>query len=497
MQSIFRHGDRSPVYNAFEGSPEKEQIQTYKNYWEEQKGIPKAKYKDQFPVRSHNSRTFDAHAMPWGVLSRYGLYQATERGRRLGQRYANLLKDKWIQSSPRLLENLRNSSHHPQHSHHTHHHHNNHHDQNLIEAYSSNFIRTQLSCSAVMEGLLQQYGQSLHTYPQLHSQWIPPVIPITIAPSNVCPIGVFDSGNGIMAHARKVFASPIVRNREIELKKYSDTLIHAIPYFQIPPTSYSTASVNTSSSSSSSSTSSATKTTTIPATPINFVADTGDKLTRFLWIRAFDFLHTSSQHTLKVVPPTIQNYEYIAGKHLTWRFRTLFSHHEILALASRNLLNIILSNIEEDIKKIQAVRSAAASPTSTHHFPAIRLFSGHDVTLMPLLYSMSLDAPHSVIKVGYPSGNEVELTDAEMINACVPWPNYSSALSFELYEIENTGDYSIEWIFENDRLPQGENLPIPPNAMKDEEILYMKGTLTVPKLRKMTDYIEQLCPREL
>ena len=422
--------------------------------------------------------------MPWGVLSRYGLYQANERGRRLGTKYSTLLRENWAAKLPKTSTSTTSTVHHQQHhqQQHTHEKHHHAHNHNLIEAYSSNFNRTQLSCAGVLDGFLYTFNQTLHNYPSLQALWTPPVIPITIAPSNVCPIGVFDSGNGIMAHARTIFAGPVVRNREEELKSYSSTLIQAIPYFQIPPTAYTGNNVNQS-----------TKVSAAP-TPIHFVGDTGDKTNRFLWIRAFDYLHTSSQHLL-TVPQTIQQYEYIANKHLVWRFRTLFSHHPILALASRNLLNIILSNIEEDIKKLSTPSSSHTS-SALPQFPVVRLFSGHDVTIMPLLYAMSLNAPHSVIKIGYPSGKEIEVTTANDINYQVPWPNYSSSLSFELYEISNN-NYSIEWCFENERLPRGTDISSPVSVMKDEEILYMKGTLTIETLRKIIDYIESVCPREI
>jgi hypothetical protein len=479
-QAIFRHGDRSPVFNAFEGSAHAgEEVAR----WEGRlaSGLARAWRAHAFPVRNVNPRPLDDGRQPWGVLTDRGVRQATERGRRLGERYAGLVEKAFDGRPP-------SSSPSPS-------------SAPVVSASSSNFARTQASCQAVLEGLLGEAARrttgqaeassssSAHrnvelprerggadwrraiaaaASPASSSSVLPPapLVHIATGPSGACAIGVFDSGNGLMAAAKRMWATPAFREREATLKAESDALVAAIPFFFPPATTPQAAPAAAPAS--------------LPVTPMN---DNGPAGSRFLWIRAHDYFHCTREHGFPVIP-AVAHLEAVTHRQLMWRFATLFSHPGVRALATRGLLGALSRNM----------RAAAAGDASPA--PLLHLYSGHDVTLLPLLFSLAAStATAQPITARFEGGSVVRLASADAACAAIPWPSYSSCLSFELHEEEGGGAFSVRWRFDNERHLLGEDGAAAAAAggvHHSSHLLGLEGSLSLEALCALAKEAEEL-----
>ena len=135
------------------------------------------------------------------------------------------------------------------------------------------------------------------------------------------------------------------------------------------------------------------------------------------WFHASDVLTCYNHHLNDVqVPPSLASlmqYCEEAERYLLWRFQQYYAHPKVLELASRDLLRDMALEVHRRIGH----RSVSSCDL------AMTVYSGHDVTLMPLLLQLDgLDAEHSP-----PS-----------------WPTYGSHIAIELWENgANSGEFSL------------------------------------------------------
>lgn len=126
----------------------------------------------------------------------------------------------------------------------------------------------------------------------------------------------------------------------------------------------------------------------------------------FRWIKAADHFECRRHHNIPQLPST----SWCANptmEHLCWRFGTWFSNPELLKLAIGPLIKDILFNFRQVIEK------DVSRETNT---PRILAYSGHDVTLLPLLHALmrrTRPAPHA---------------------GMLGWPEYSTVMAMELVE---------------------------------------------------------------
>ena len=153
------------------------------------------------------------------------------------------------------------------------------------------------------------------------------------------------------------------------------------------------------------------------------------------WFHASDALTCYAHHVADVpVPPTLaplmQHCEE-AERYLLWRFQQYYAHPEVLDLASRDLLRDLAAEVHRHSTQ-QKGYGEDEGQDSANAF-AMTIYSGHDVTLMPLLLQLKgLDADHSP----------------------PAWPTYASHIAFELWEDRaGGGDFSLTLKYFNG-LPQ-------------------------------------------
>jgi hypothetical protein len=516
-----RHGDRTPIINAFEGSAS-EQMEA--SFWAAKAGKIRARHEERFPIVNPNRAAFDVATAPWGILTDKGIAQATERGRRLGKRYRPLLADSLASARAAIASASSASSSSsattsssaaatamtrgP--------------EAAVIAAAASNFNRTQMTAQCALDGIFSAIretasaagGGSSSSWSSSAAAVAASVasgpVPIAVAPSNVCAIGTFDSGNGLMAATRRVFASASVMGRERELASEAKKLIEAIPFFS-PPGIVGGAAAKSARSHPPS-------------------GDDGVSGSRFMWIRAYDYMATSKAHGRPLLP-AVAPLAPLARRHLTWRFRQLFSNVDVLALSSRHLLRTILANAQAAAAASSVVKSAAGSAHTTDSLvvgglPPFHLFSGHDVTIMPLLYALASAGP---VWCKWASGYEAELAAGEAAASAVPWPGYASSVAFELADEGAAGgraeedavgegrpsrgrehhnphqhQFVLRWRFDNEQLLAEEGgasdgiLLRPHDEVEkggpDDVAVHMEGSLTLERLAELVESLDRAAP---
>lgn len=359
-----------------------------------------------FPVRNANAKTFDSIVYPFGVLTQRGIRQTHERGILLRQRYGAFLQPLLQQQSASAerhssRQRRRRRNEDP--------------DAAPVTAVASNYTRTQVSGQQVLSGLLATSDTDAEHF-----------VPIHVGPCATCDIGVFESSNGLLSSMQSVFASTAYAEREAALRDVSGALIQAIPYFQ-----------------------------PVPVDGIkHVVAEHGyGPGSRFLWIRAFDYFHVYRANGLPILP-SVAHLEAITHSHLLWRFRTLYSHAHILRLGVGGLLQTLLRNIDAVVS--QPSHSSPLAPSSSASPQPLHLFSGHDVTLLPLLLAL---ARAGDVQCTYASGTTAALEAGKAAVEAIPWPTYASNVSVELHCVDqksgsavSDGNWRVDWRFDNEQL---------------------------------------------
>jgi hypothetical protein len=379
----------------------------------------------QFPVQNANDAPIGYHKAPWGRLTARGQAQAWERGARLRQRYSE-----WL-------------SEHVQHS-------------ANVQARASNFVRTQLSAQHFLSGLLaSDVGADAAPGPASGAEQPRSSgatgrylcrAAINVRPTATDNIAAFDSDNGLMEAMRQVFASEEYEQREAGVRAAALALTRAVPYFQPDLVA-----------------------------PIAAGAEP-----RFMWIRAFDYFCVLREHGT-LIPPELAHLEQMTHEHLLWRFRTLFAHPHILRLAIGSLLAEIAGSVAAAAATAVLPGCGGAGPParSQHHAqPAVALYSGHDVTILPLLYVLA--GATRTVHLAFASGRTRRVQHVQQALDAVRWPGYASALTLELrQEVPGGAEGAaaqhredamwVAWRFHNDRLGGAAAAPAPGAASLGEQ----------------------------
>ena len=121
----------------------------------------------------------------------------------------------------------------------------------------------------------------------------------------------------------------------------------------------------------------------------------------FLWIRAADVFWTRDAHALALPLEAAIAARTIA--HTLWRFNSWYKDDAILGRAAAPLLERICGQFER----------ARARGDDHADAPALAVYSGHDVTVLPVLHALGVCA--------------------------TKWPGYASAITLELWQHECDG----------------------------------------------------------
>ena len=128
----------------------------------------------------------------------------------------------------------------------------------------------------------------------------------------------------------------------------------------------------------------------------------------FLWIRAADVFWTRNAHALEASTPL--GMRSIA--HTLWRFNSWYQDPAILGRAAVPLLERICAQFER----------VRAGGDGRPDVPDLALFSGHDVTVLPLLHGLGCAG-----------------------DATAQWPGYASAVTLELWQHESDFPDPASW----------------------------------------------------
>lgn len=121
----------------------------------------------------------------------------------------------------------------------------------------------------------------------------------------------------------------------------------------------------------------------------------------FSWLNAADYFVCRRAYQIPYISGTEVHGE-ATERHLSYRFHQFYSHRTILKLVSGRLMHNVLREMQ---KAISGHRESKR----------IVIYSGHDVSLLSILRTI----------------------DANIANDMCFWPEYSSALAFELLEDEH------------------------------------------------------------
>lgn len=395
--AICRHGDRSPAFNALSGSPHQA---AHLEDWQRRVVDSSAKGLSRFPVRNANAATFDNGKFPLQWLTQLGWEQAKARGQALKRDFPDLFPP-----PPPSAATV----------------------PPFIRCRASNYVRTQLTAAAVLEGLLGDASG-------------PAEVPIEVREAAGDNISVFESGRGLTEAMSEVTNSAAYKAKEKQMLHISSRLINSVPFFM--PAEEEDVTGN----------SAATALTSQPSLlkeSLSASADaTPSKSVTFQWIRALDLFHAFRAHSLPFPPglaseAELHKLELLTSEHLLWRFRTLFSIPHALALATAGLLG-------EASELFASSFPQKGSAGVEDQKPLFTLLSGHDVTLLPLLYALvPLSTPDAVTAAAkatpsaassavgvfarYASAPDrwVQIDSRQKAMTEVPWPCYTSALVFE------------------------------------------------------------------
>lgn len=367
----------------------------------------------RFILENSNAETVDAFHFPLQSVTKVGWRQAVLRGRQLATEYAEFLSEKSGAGRESEFQ---------------------------VTCRASNYRRTQWTAMAVLGGLFSRLpcGNSVSAS-------------IVVRPTDSDSISVFDSGNGLSDVMAAVTRSPFYRSHERRMLAVSRELIAAVPYFQGGTVASAAAS------------------------PVLHGSD------RFMWIRAHDLFVTHKAHGLPLpvgdgsaasapaadtasdtaasaaststaqararITRHMHSLEHLTNEHLLWRFRTLFSVPRALALGGAGLFSEIADMFVADGQSARigggrrggnnelqrnSSGSGISAPPAEQAQAQLSLLSGHDVTLLPLLYGLA--SISAAVWARFPSdpGSWKQLPSPADARLEVPWPVYTATLSMRL-----------------------------------------------------------------
>lgn len=273
-------------------------------------------------------------------------------------------------------------------------------------------------------------------------------------------LSIFEAETRLQQLMQEAFSSPEYLEREEALAHVAHALTKRIPYFgpdaaalQAVLASRPPAAVGTDPPIRAAD-------TTVPR---SFPA-----FQRFMWIKAFDYLITFSAHSLPM-DADMHSLFTTVHNHLLWRFRTLYSRPGAFAVSSKPLL------AEQAAAMVQCINAAAPGD-----FTPIYTYAGHDVTILPMVLTL-LSLSHYVHMPT--AGGAKSMVLAVDALEKLTWPEYGSAITLELREVEgSTGAdaFYIRWTFRNEVLHPGT-----PAGPYDTGTALIKGSVSLHALLQL------------
>ncbi len=142
-----------------------------------------------------------------------------------------------------------------------------------------------------------------------------------------------------------------------------------------------------------------------------------------MWVYAADYFQVRRAHALQHLPDT-ERLEGATVNHLFWRYAQWYGRRDILATGAA-LLAEVLDRLLRRVHSPAAAGAVSSVEVNAAHVPdaLFALYSGHDVTVLPLLLALL--------------GPDWTLAHDGAIAAgrkTVSWPGYASSLRFELWQ---------------------------------------------------------------
>lgn len=236
-----------------------------------------------------------------------------------------------------------------------------------------------------------------------------PARSLFVPPPSACTLAVFERDNELYSVQKVIYAGDAYRQEEARLKRVSDELSRILPYFR-------------------------------------------DSRRRFMWIKACDVLQCYKSNSF-ALPASSLALEEACMDHLLWRFRTFFSYARPLQISAGGLLQTYAD-------EIAALLPGGATTLDTQPHD-LTVHCGHDVTLLPILFSLAYahDSPARYrcgpTRLTLTDGTvTTALTSTEVIHA-IRWPGYASLLALEVHESSDspgTAGWVVRWRFEDEPL---------------------------------------------
>ncbi|CAM9248854.1 unnamed protein product [Ascophyllum nodosum] len=327
-----RHGDRSPLkghtpdeeFNPPESPcgganpetqkcdglprPKEEAVSTAEEFWREKLVSPEdVEHLDKlYPLQVSPEEAVppDEVSAPFGCLTSLGLRQLQDRGRRLRERYSHC-----------DLSNAR------------------------LQAFSTNYRRTQLSAQGFLDGLLDGRGG----------------VPVVVMPRSQNFLNRWESRGREMAELMlSVEADSYFRDREETVGGALKRQLHALDpaLFPLPP---------------------------------------GGK---FRWMMAADYFMSARARGLRVAPE-LDALGTDTIRQLTWRFGRFYGKREMLRMMAGPLLEHVvqcaMTSSSAGVYDSEETRVSPAAGGEAAKVSSVVSSSCHDVTILALLYAMQSD----------------------------------------------------------------------------------------------------------
>ena len=168
----------------------------------------------------------------------------------------------------------------------------------------------------------------------------------------------------------------------------------------------------------------------------------------FQWFSAVDVLTCHRYHPDLLKPQSIQEllpYTKMSEDYLFWRFKQYYSSSEVMKLACGDLLSEILSTMSSSTITATAT-TTTASPTPSSTTIPLTVYSGHDVTVMPLAsifghqWSAWPDyASHMVLEIW--GNNENDTSVVAKLNSELNQPTLDTMCELSLDELKVIVDH--------------------------------------------------------
>lgn len=322
---------------------------------------------------------------------------------------------------------------------------------------------------------------------------------IVVRPTASDNISVFDSGNGLVDVMAAVTRSRFYRAHERKMLAVSRALIASVPYFWNGPSALA-ADTDSSQKTSVASVHGSDRFMWIRAHDL-FVAhrahgmpllsDGSTAIAGESDLRAQSLAHGSAASNSAAAPglhirPQYQDtalqplgsapksasaqlardritrhmisLEHLSNEHLLWRFRTLFTVPRAIALGGAGLFREVVETFSPSGPKPESPRPGegreheqSAAERESDSAPLLSLLSGHDVTLLPLLYGLA--AISSAVWGRFPSDPRSwrRLSGPSEARLEVPWPVYTATLAIRLVDASNgsSGEPLLLWTLDN------------------------------------------------